>query len=283
MKGIGQRVTIGFLSIVVLLSISGVISLFELSNLSYDTEQILSASRGDMVVAKDLWRSAHDHSRAALDVAIFGDTDRKKECRAAIVELEAHLASVRDNAPALVLGCLDTLAIYAAELNAVTEAYGVVEASQQTTPPAEEDFVAEATDTLQVAKPMLVGREWYDKVYEPSYMRFVEQVKRYINLSHKLIAPRAAQLSGNAYRAVTPILISLLVMIAVVLMLYFFVYIYGVKPILRMNRALADFITFKLNYKVKAELIDEIKQLSENIENLINISKLNKKNEENAL
>ena len=40
MKGIGKRVTIAFLSIVALLSVSGVISLFELSNLSYDTEAI---------------------------------------------------------------------------------------------------------------------------------------------------------------------------------------------------------------------------------------------------
>jgi methyl-accepting chemotaxis protein len=82
---------------------------------------------------------------------------------------------------------------------------------------------------------------------------------------------------------VTPVLISLLVMIAVVLMLYFFVFIYGVMPIARINRALADYMAFKLPYKVKAELIDEFKQLNENIENLINISKSNKKSEGDAL
>ena len=37
------------------------------------------------------------------------------------------------------------------------------------------------------------------------------------------LAPRTEQLKRNAYRAVTPVLISLLVMIAIVLMLYYFV------------------------------------------------------------
>lgn len=279
MKSIGSRVAIGFLSIVVLLSVSGVISLFGLSNLSYDTEQILSASRADMVAAKDMWRSAHDHNRAALDVALFGDNSHKQECRKAVAEINARLSSVRDNAPTVVLGCVDTLAMYVAELNTITEVYGV--APEPAVPLL--DGGAFESDSLQMARSQLLGREWYEQVYEPSYMKFVEQVKRYVNLSHKLLAPRAAQLSGNAYRSVTPVLISLLVMIAVVLMFYFFVYIYGVRPIVRINRALADYMAFKLPYKVKAELIDEFKQLSDNIENLINISKSNKKSEEDAL
>ena len=78
-------------------------------------------------------------------------------------------------------------------------------------------------------------------------------------------------------------LISLAVMIAIVLMFYFFVYIYGVKPILRINKALADHLSFKLPYKVKAEMIDEIKELNDNIENLINMSKSNKKQEGDAI
>lgn len=40
------------------------------------------------------------------------------------------------------------------------------------------------------------------------------------------LAPRTEQLKRNAYRAVTPVLISLLVMIAIVLMLYYFVSAY---------------------------------------------------------
>lgn len=269
MKGIGKRTTIAFLSIVALLSVSGVISLFELSNLSYDTDAILSASSRDMTVAKDLLRSAHDHSRAMIDVAIFDNEREKESCHKALAELDSHIASVRDKAPATVQGSLDTLSLYSAELRQLTDNFHSTETV--------------AIDSLTVEIHKVDGRKWYVEVYEPTYNHFTEQVKRYITLSHGALAPRAAQLSKNAYRSVAPVLISLLVMIAIVLMLFYFVYIYGVKPIIRINRSLAEYLSFKLPYKPKAEMVDEIKELSDNIENLINISKSNKKQGEDAI
>lgn len=269
MKGIGKRTTIAFLSIVALLSVSGVISLFELSNLSYDTDAILSASSRDMAVAKDLLRSAHDHSRAMIDVAIFDNERAKESCHKALAELDSHIALVRDKAPAAVQGSLDTLSLYSAELRLLTDNFRSTESV--------------VIDSLTVEIHKVDGRKWYVEVYEPAYNRFTEQVKRYITLSHGELAPRAAQLSKNAYRSVAPVLISLLVMIAIVLMLFYFVYIYGVKPIKNINRSLAEYLSFKLPYKPKAEMVDEIKELSDNIENLINISKSNKKQGEDAI
>ena len=268
MKGIGKRVTVAFLSIVALLTASGVISLFELSNLSYDTDAILSASSRDIEVSKNLLRSAHAHSRAIIDIAIFGKED-KSACHKALAELDSQISSVRDNAPAAVQGCVDSLSMFSARLRMLTDNYSSTETV--------------VIDSLTVEVHKVDGRKWYVEVYEPSYDRFTEQVKRYTTLSHGQVAPRAAQLSKNAYRSVAPVLISLAVMIAIVLMFYFFVYIYGVKPILCINKALADHLSFKLPYKVKAEMIDEIKELNDNIENLINISKSNKKQENDAI
>ena len=50
-----------------------------------------------------------------------------------------------------------------------------------------------------------------------------------------------------------------------------------------MNRSLSDFLSFGLPFKPKANMIDEIKSLNDNIENLVNISKSNKKQSENAI
>lgn len=263
MKGIGKRVTVAFLSIVALLSVSGVISLFELSHLSYDTDAILSASSRDMEVAKNLLRSAHDHSRAMMDVAIFNNEKERESCRKALADINYHIASVRDKVPAAVQSSLDSLSLYSVELSRLSDSYSSTESV--------------VIDSLTVEVKVVDGRKWYVEIYEPVYYKFTEQVKRYVTLSHGELAPRAAQLSKNVYRSVAPVLISLLVMIAIVLMFYYFVYIYGVKPILRINRALSDSITFKLPYKPKAEMIDEIKELNDNIVNLINISRLNKK------
>ena len=72
-------------------------------------------------------------------------------------------------------------------------------------------------------------------------------------------------------------------MIAIVLMLYYFVYIYAVKPVLKMNRALADYLSFKIPYKAKAEMIDQVKELNENIEHLINSSMSDVKHKNDAI
>ena len=268
MKGIGKRVTVAFLSIVALLTASGVISLFELSNLSYDTDAILSASSRDMEVSKNLLRSAHDHSRAIIDIAIFGKED-KSACRKALTELDSQISSVRDNAPMAVKGCLDSLLMFSARLRSLTENYS--------------STVTVVIDSLTVEVHKVDGRSWYVESYEPAYDSFTEQVERYTTLSHGELAPRAEQLSKNVYRSVAPVLISLLVMIAIVLMFYFFIYIYGVKPILRINRALSDHLLFQLPFKPKAEMVDEIKELNDNVENLINISKSNKKQNGDAI
>ena len=80
----------------------------------------------------------------------------------------------------------------------------------------------------------------------------------------------------NAYRAVTPVLISLLVMIAIVLMLYYFMTVYCINPILRINKGLGDFLTFRIPFAVKGELKDEVAELKEKIDTLVKTVKQNK-------
>ena len=318
MKGIGKKVTVAFLSVVALLAASGVISLSELSTLSYDTDEILAASNLDVENAKDMLGAAHDHSRAMLDVAVFDNKDGLKVCDEALSKISAHISSVYTGSSKEVKDCLDTLVNYGARLESLVkeqkEILGVVAKVENATEPADVEPIADvlAVDTMAAditaVKPVMLlhksaddnfapskeeisklkakrksGRRWYVENYEPAYNCFVAQVKRYIDLSHSELAPRAEQLSKNAYRSVTPILISLAVMISIVLMLYYFVYIYGVKPICQMNRSLADFLAFRLPYKAKVEMADEMKELSDNIEHLVNSSKLDVKQKRDAI
>ena len=83
------------------------------------------------------------------------------------------------------------------------------------------------------------------------------------------LAPRAEQMKKNAYRAVTPVLISLAVMIAIVLMLFYFMTIYCVSPIERMNKALGNYLTYHMPFTVKGDLKDEVLALKEKIDLLI--------------
>ena len=87
------------------------------------------------------------------------------------------------------------------------------------------------------------------------------------------LAPRAEQMKKNAYRAVTPVLISLAVMIAIVLMLYYFMTIYCVNPIVAMNRSLGEFLTFRIPFGVKTDCRDEVLELKEKIDTLIALTR----------
>ena len=96
------------------------------------------------------------------------------------------------------------------------------------------------------------------------------------NSTQRSLAPRAEQLKKNAYRAVTPVLISLVVMIATVLMLFYFTMLYCVNPIVAMNKGLGQYLTFRIPFAVKAECKDEILELKEKIEALVAMLKQNK-------
>ena len=123
------------------------------------------------------------------------------------------------------------------------------------------------------AAPDSVGRSWYDSEYEVLYGRLTAAIKNYMTSTQSSLAPRAEQMKKNAYRAVTPVLISLVVMIAIVLMLYYFMSVYCVNPIIRMNKGLGDYLSFRVPFAVKADCKDEVLELKEKIETLITVSK----------
>lgn len=258
MKGIGKRVTIGFMSIVGLLVASGIISLFELSNLSNDTESILSASRRKMELAKDMINAAHEHSEAVLHIVLFGDNSQKDACRRTMSDLDGRIATARNEAKDA--SRLDSLSMAVTQLREVADSY--IFAQSQSA----------EVDSLMIDR----GREWYDVEYKAASERLIGEIQNYMTHIHSSLKPRAEQLNKNAYRAVAPVFISLVVIIAIVMMFYYFVRVYCVVPIKRINRALSDYLSYRLPFHVKAELIDELKEVVDHIEVLIGLSKQKK-------
>ena len=279
MKGIGKRVTIGFLSIVALLFVSGMISLFELGNMSNDTEKILSASRRNMEIAKDMLNSASEHSSAVVHVAVFGDKSYADVCRRSIGDLEGKLASARSEA--VDASRLDSLAIGIEQLQRVVDEYLVAQdrKEQPVVLPAEEQEIVVGEDggvnieDLGATTEALSGKAWYDTKYKTAYHDLIERIQSFMTHTHSSLAPRAEQLNKNAYRSVAPVLLSLIVMIAIVLMFYYFISVYCVRPMKKINRALSDYLSFRLPFNVKGELIDEFKELYDSIELLIGMSR----------
>jgi signal transduction histidine kinase len=120
------------------------------------------------------------------------------------------------------------------------------------------------------------GSQWYDNEYLPIYNAASNQILDVLTYAQSSLSPRAERLSRNAYRAVTPVFISLVVMIIILLMFYYFIMIYTVKPIVEMNRSLGDWMRYKLPFSVKSECRDEMAELRDKIESVTNNVKMTK-------
>ena len=257
MTGLRKRVTVGFLSIVCLLFFSGMVSFLELSHLSRDTGEILKANKRNIELAKEMLDAAHGQNVALIHLAVFGDRSYDSLCRAELERLENTLLIAQNEA--LEKSFLDSLAFATTELRLLTDNYLA--------------FGLAGSDSLNVAQVDSVGGRWYNDEYEALYGRLTSAIKNYMTSTQSSLAPRAEQMKKNAYRAVTPVLISVTVMIAIVLMLLYFLSIYCVSPIERMNKSLGDWLSFRTPFNVKGDLKDEVLELKERIETLINQSK----------
>lgn len=260
MTGLRKRVATGFLSIACLLFFSGMVSFFELSHLSRDTDEILRANKRNIELAKAMLDAAHDQNVALIHLSVFGDRSYDSLCRSGMQRLEEALAVAQNEA--LDKSFLDSLAFATTELRLLTDnylSYGI------------------ARDSLDRTSGTPGQRSgWYDQQYEALYNRLTAAVKSYMTSTQSSLAPRTEQMKKNAYRAVMPVLISLAVMIATVLMLFYFMSIYCVTPVVKMNKALGDYLAFRIPFNVKADCKDEVLELREKIAELINLSKQNK-------
>ena len=253
MTGMRKRVTVGFLSIVCLLFFSGMISFFELSRLSRDTDEILKANQRNIELAKEMLDAAHEQNIALIHLAVFGDRSYDSLSRAGMSRLENTLLVAQQEA--LDKSFLDSLAFATTELRLLTDNY----------------LAFGAPDSVDS-----VGGRWYNDEYEVLYSRLTSAIKNYMTSTQSSLAPRTEQMKKNAYRAVTPVLISLVVMIATVLMLFYFMSLYCVDPVVRMNKSLGDFLSFRIPFAPKADFKDEVLELKEKIEALISVSRQNK-------
>ena len=263
MTGIRKRVTVGFLSIVVLLFFSGLVSLFELNHMSADIEVILEGNRRSLELSENMLDAISAHDRAVVNYAVFRDTLYSDSCKMRFAELAAHIDEARGEATKSSEMMFDSLRISAERLRAVVH--------ELRTSRTIEHLVL--TDTLTNGAQSFDGKGWYDRNYVSAYDATSNSIMRVMSHAQSFMSPRAERLSRNAYRAVTPVFISLVVMIVILLMFYYFIMIYALKPIIEMNKSLGDWLRYKMPFKPKGECRDELLELKEKIETVINAPK----------
>lgn len=244
------------------------ISLFELGHLSNDAEKLMEESRSSMESAKEMFDALNDNSKAVSHIIMMGHSVHGDSlCRSSLERLEAEVAAAAEHASNNT--ALDSLAISVAQLREITDGFISGNTGESLLDKLLTEGADFSTDNVAGESDELKDIYWYDFEYDPAYTRISEQINDYMTLAFSGLTPQTEQLSRNAYRAVTPVLISLLVMIAIVLMLFYFVMIYCVLPIIGINKSLADWLKFRKAFAVKAECRDELLAIRENIKSLI--------------
>ncbi len=275
-----KRVTIAFSSIVCLLFLSGLLSLVELNRVSRGAGDVLAASRRNVELAKEMLDAAHEQNVALIHLTVLGEESYVDECRRAMGALEQVLMTAREEAfdPSF----LDSLSFATIEMKVMVDRYlarRLEKPTMQVDSLAGEELPVDSlgVDSLLMKAAIEAAEKndeedsvrWYTEEYEAVYLRLTAAVKAYMTSTQSSLAPRTEQIKRSAYRAVTPVLISLLVMIAVLMMFYYFMTIYCVNPIVRMNRSLGEYLSFRVPFAVKEECKDELLELKEKIETLI--------------
>lgn len=265
MKGIAKRVTIGFLSLVILLLVAGLISLFELGHMGNEAKIVLDQASANMDIARNLLGTANEHSNTVIHFSVFGEKSYRKEHKSLIDSMRKELRTVNNRIVSH--STIDSILLRIDDLEKITDEY-IVRLEKQ-----DSLYTASEVDHLKIEELNIDGQMWYDYVYEDKLDNLVSKILDYMSETYTILGPRAEQISNNAYRAVAPVFTAQVVMIAIVFMFFFFVMVYIVKPILRINKSVKDYLSFKLPYKPSCEKIDEIESLDKGIESLVNIAK----------
>ena len=255
---------VAFMSLLLLLFFSGAMSLFELERVSKDTEDILLASKENIDLAGNMLTALNQQNDVMIELAVssskFGDIKYySKECEESITQLSrsAHIAQ-RKMMDTETPEAADSLVMFTNRVNELARSYinGDVHRSIAITL---QDTTAVATST----------HDWYVDKYQPEYEMTAEQITKYMTGVHNSLGPEVNNLSHTARRAVTPVFISLIVMIVIVIMFYFFIDHYFVRPVLRINNSLGDYLTYKKPFDEEIACRDEIVTLRDRITQLI--------------
>lgn len=245
--GIRKKIIIGFLSLAGLLIFSSIVSFFELGRIGIKAQQILTVGEQSMDLSSRMLDAAQEQNFAVLQTFLTGQTSYDT----LFLSGREHFSEALKTAEEQGIAGLDS----------VKSAYlGYKDISE-----------------MYVVKGFISDTEWLLGPYQNSYQKLIHQIKIFMTKSQNTLGPQARALETNAYRAITPSLITTGIMILIVLMFLYFIDLYFVSPVIKLNKSLGDWLAYKVPFNVTLEGKDETLELKEKIEELINQLKSTKK------
>lgn len=238
-KSLRGRVMAGFLGLVVLLLFSSVVSLVELQRIGSQTQSILAESNRNMTLASELLDAVEDQNHALQQMFLRGDISYDTVYSKRLTDLSELLTRAQEE--------------QTAGIDSVQKAF---------------ERYTEVSKFYRI-RSAIGDTEWYSSDYAEAYHTLIAAIREYMMSSQVALGPRAMAIEQNAYRAITPSVITIGVILIIVIMLWYFLDMYGVQTVVKVNRALGDYLQYGIPFNVKIQGNEETEQLSERIDELI--------------
>ncbi len=239
--GIRKRIALGCISLGFLLFTAGVISYFELSRISETTLETVDKGFTGVSYSKDLLDIMESVDIAVLRKMQSQDSSSTIEMSKVTVEMDSITQKLlfdfeSNNA---IKEVVKHRKIYEAVLNQMP------------------DSIYEK----QV--------EWYFKKYKPAYLTLTYSTKNFMVQSQEEVLNQTKLIENNAYRSNMQGIMSQAIAIIIIVMFYFMLDTYFIKPVTAITTALRNHLVHNTPFDVNFEGKDEVSNLKEYISQLI--------------
>ena len=113
-------------------------------------------------------------------------------------------------------------------------------------------------------------RDWYFNRLQGVYDKLRDYIQKLTLISQNGLAENYYSLNDRFYRSITPIIVAALVGIILVLLFNYFLNLYLIKPVIKINKGLKSYREYNKGYDVKFDFgRDQMEELNGNIKDII--------------
>lgn len=245
-NGLRQKILYGFIILGCLLFFSGAVSFFELLRLTHNTKSIMDTNRTDIELSKKMLDAVQEQNTALLKI----------------------VGGYVVNADSIVMR----------SVNEFNEAFDEAYALHKSTDRLMDVELAkirynETVNQIFVDSIRNENIEWFAEVYSNSYYELTLAIKNFMLSTQNVVDENTERLRNNAYRAITPGILTLGIAIIIIIVFYGLIDLYYIKPVIKITAGLRDFLHSKIPFNVKVEGKDEVLRLKEYIDELVGMVK----------
>lgn len=237
-----RKISIGFISLALLLLFSGVISVYELRRLSNQAMELIELNSRNASLAQNMLKGLQKQNSVVLSVIFNDDLSNWDEYNLGRKMFDEAFSEV-------------------SRADVEKSDIALVETAKQNYRTVISDYMDGNSGNL--------NKEQFLETYLNAYYKLEQTLKSYIVSPESLLPTRTTSLEADIYKTITPSILTLAIAIIIVLMFYFFVDSYYVRPLTKIHKALKNNLSHNTPFAPNFESNnDELNGLREMISEL---------------